>query len=372
MILFLIPNLFAIKVSIEKQYYEDSLELANCIDKVEKSIYIDELELPRSVKFKYGLYSQNHHKIISDLPYEPKTFFFETLVDYPYMYYQKNLEPNKHGVAYVVCAMSVNYSMILFIASILFLVVLSIIYLANLIMIRNTTSPYKIMQKYTNDFFNDTMHELKTPLGVININLELISKTTTSTKHIKRIKAAAKQMQMTYEDIEYYIKNKKVSYTKEKINLSSFLKSRIDFFEDVTLPKMITFKIDIEQNLDIFMNTIEIQRIVDNTISNAIKYSNFKGDIEVKLLKIRDDFCELIVKDNGQGIKDTKAIFDRFKREDTVQGGFGLGLNIVQNICNKNDIEIGIKSSELKGSTFSYKISLYKIKFLDKARDEVD
>jgi len=370
MLLFLIPNYFAIKASIEKQHYENSAELLNWLYKVEKSIYIDELELPISVKFTVGLYTQNHHKIISNLEKEPNLFSFRTLVNYPYMYYQKNIDKNQHNVAYIVCAMEINYSMILLMASILFLVVLVIIYLFNMVMIRNSTIPYKIMQRYMNDFFNDAMHELKTPLGVININLELISRTTPPTKHIKRIKAATKQMQMTYEDVEYYIKNHKVKYIREKIDLSQYLKSRIEFFEDIALSKQIELNSIIEDNLIVFINVTEIQRVIDNTISNAIKYSSFQGKIEISLEKDSDDFCNLIVKDYGQGIKDIKTIFYRFKREDAAQGGFGLGLNIVQNICNKNDIEIGIESIEDIGSTFSYKISLYRVKFLDKAEYE--
>ena len=371
MLLFLIPNYFAIKASIEKQHFENSIELLTWLNKVEKSIHVDELELPRSVKFTIGLYTQNHHKIISNLKKEPDSFTFKTLVNYPYMYYQKNIEKNRHNVAYIVCAMNINYSMILLMASTLFLVVLVIIYLFNMLMIRNSTIPYKIMQRYMNDFFNDAMHELKTPLGVININLELIGRIVPPTKHIKRIKAATKQMQMTYEDVEYYIKNQKVKYTKEKIDLSLYLKSRIEFFEDIALSKQIKLSPTIQEDLTVFINSTEIQRVIDNTISNAIKYSNFQGKVEISLQKNSDDSCDFIVKDYGQGIKDTKTIFNRFKREDAAQGGFGLGLNIVQNICNKNNIEIGIESIEDVGSTFSYKISLYRVKFLDKAEYEV-
>jgi len=62
-------------------------------------------------------------------------------------------------------------------------------------------------------------------------------------------------------------------------------------------------------------------------------------------------------------------VFQRFEREDSVQGGFGLGLNIVQNICNKNDIDISIESYENKGSCFTYIFRLDKKKLLDSVDD---
>lgn len=374
MLLFLIPNYYAIKFSIDKEHYKDSLELSKWVEKIERSIYTDELDLPRSVKFKIGLYDLNHNRIVSNLIKEPDTFAFETLIDYPYMYYQKNIGLNEHNVAYIVAQMKINYSLILLISSILFVIILIIIYLFSRLMIKNTTIPYKLMQKYMNDFFNDAMHELKTPLGVININLELLDKSMIGETpvHVKRIKAATKQMRMTYEDVEYYIKNKKIKYAKEKIDISDFLKERIEFFADIALSKSITIKSEIEDGLSVFMNTTELQRVIDNTISNAIKYSSFKGVIEIKLIKYKEDFCRLSIKDYGQGIKDIKSIFNRFKREDVAQGGFGLGLNIVKNICNKNEIYISIKSKENRGSIFSYKIGLYKVKFLDKADNETN
>lgn len=221
-----------------------------------------------------------------------------------------------------------------------------------------------------NDFFNDSMHELKTPLGVININVELLSHYVTSSKHLQRIKAATKQMQMTYEDVEYYIKHNKVMYAKEPINLSEYLGLRVSFFEDIAISKAITLQSYIEENMQIYVNKVELQRIIDNTLSNAIKYSYFQGIVEISLKQKDESSCVLSFIDHGQGIKDLYKVFERFEREDGVQGGFGLGLNIVQNICNKNDIDIDIESYEDKGSRFTYIFKLDKKKLLDNVEND--
>ena len=286
------------------------------------------------------------------------------------MYYQKEIKKERE-LLYLVVELQLNYAKIIFITTMLFFIVLFLIYLMSNVFIHSSIYPYKKMQRYMNDFFNDSMHELKTPLGVININVELLSHYVDSSKHLQRIKAATKQMQMTYEDVEYYIKHKKVTYNKEPINLSEYLNQRIAFFEDISISKSITLEHSVAENMMIYMSKVELQRIIDNTLSNAIKYSFFQGKVEIKLYLKDEDHCILSFQDYGQGIKDLYKVFQRFEREDSVQGGFGLGLNIVQNICNKNDIDINIESYENKGSCFTYIFRLDKKKLLDSVDDDV-
>ena len=73
----------------------------------------------------------------------------------------------------------------------------------------------------------------------------------------------------------------------------------------------------------------------------------------------------LVVEDEGEGIKDTAKIWKRYARDDGVQGGFGLGLNIVQSICVKNGVEYGVRSELGKGSVFTYKFAPYSKSLLD-------
>lgn len=369
MLLFMVPSYFAIKATIEKELFINKLALMDWTNEIEKSIQANNNELPRSVKFQFALYDQNHNIIVSYLKKKPPNFFFETFSEHPYLYYQKNIDNNAYSVAFITTAMRVNHSNIFMMATLLFLIILIVVYLLNRIIIRDTAVPYRIMQKYMDDFFNDAMHELKTPLSVINVNIELMDQLGQKSKHLNRMQAATKQMQVTYEDVEYHIKHKNIKYSKEQINISEFLKTRIAFFEDIALTKAIKIEQKIQKNLKVFMNKTELQRLIDNTLSNAIKYSHFQGEIELELFDDEEGKCYLKIKDYGVGIKDTKSIFDRFKRENHIQGGFGLGLNIVQNICLKNNIKIKIESKDTLGSTFMYEILLDKEKFLDKVEN---
>lgn len=365
MVLFCVPSYFAIQSTISEQKYKATQEIVEWVETHEATIFAHErFEVPKSVRFHINIYNDQHTILYQGIEAPLSRVFFKVRVAYPYLYYQK--EVKAHGnLYYLVVQLKLNYAKIIFVTTMLFFIVLLLIYLMSNLFISSSIYPYRKMQRYMNDFFNDAMHELKTPLGVININIELLSHYSSSSKHLQRIKAATKQMQMTYEDVEYYIKHKKVIYAKEAIDLSAYVLSRIAFFDDISLSKSMHLEYKIEPNLMVYLSRVELQRIIDNTLSNAIKYSFFQGKIEISLHLKDETHCVLSFQDYGQGIKDLYKVFQRFEREDSVQGGFGLGLNIVQNICNQNDIDIEIESYENKGSRFTYLFPLDKKKLLD-------
>ncbi|MBT4178639.1 MAG: GHKL domain-containing protein [Campylobacteraceae bacterium] len=96
-----------------------------------------------------------------------------------------------------------------------------------------------------------------------------------------------------------------------------------------------------------------MQILIDNNISNAIKYSYPNSTININL-KIKNSGYLLEFIDYGIGIKDTDKLFTRYYREESTTGGFGIGLNIVKSILDQYNITLNIKSELKKGSTFSY------------------
>ena len=367
MALFCVPSYFALSSTLSEEKYKATQEILEWIDTKEAVIFSEKgFNAPKSVRFKTAVYDENHALLYSDLSKKLEALYFKVNVIYPYLYYQKEVKVDGDKLFYLVVELKINYTKIFFIATMLFFVVLFLVFLMSMLFVNTSVYPYKKKQQYMNDFFNDAMHELKTPLGVIHINLELMARYVSETKHIQRMKSATKQMQMTYEDVEYYIKHKKVFYQKEVINFSEYLLMRIQFFEDVALPKSIKLAYTIEPEMMVYINKVELQRILDNTLSNAIKYSFFGGNVYITLERQDENRCLLTIKDEGQGIKDIHKVLRRFEREDGIQGGFGLGLNIVQKICNKNDVDLEVRSQENKGSTFLYYFQLDKKKWLDR------
>ena len=109
---------------------------------------------------------------------------------------------------------------------------------------------------------------------------------------------------------------------------------------------------EIEEEIKLYFSDIELQRIVDNNLSNAIKYANKNSDIKVILKKIKNRAVLEFITFSKQ-IEDTDRIFEPFHQEEETQGGFGLGLEIVHSICKKEQVEIEVTSGDAQ-TIFSY------------------
>ena len=149
------------------------------------------------------------------------------------------------------------------------------------------------------------------------------------------------------------IKKESPSYKLKEIDILKFLSSRITFFDEVATIKDISLNLEADTNFLINMNEYECERIIDNTISNAIKYSHSSSEITIYILKQNDNFILQII-DKGMGIEDTDTIFTPYFQQSSENLGFGLGLTIVKEICDKYDIKIDVQSKKDEGSIFTY------------------
>ena len=103
----------------------------------------------------------------------------------------------------------------------------------------------------------------------------------------------------------------------------------------------------------LWINDLELQRIIDNNLSNAIKYAKKDTDITVELYEKEKDVIMRFVT-YSKKIEDTQKIFEAYHREDEISSGFGLGLEIVGEICQKENIQIEVKSND-QMTVFSYR-----------------
>ena len=206
-------------------------------------------------------------------------------------------------------------------------------------------------------FINNSVHEINTPLAIIQTNIDLLKMNTPNNKYITHIESGAKIIQYIYDDLSYLIKKDRVIYEKEYLNLSDILSQRLEFFDEIATSNSLHFKSKIEEDIYIKFNITEFQRIIDNNLSNAIKYSYAKSPIFINLKYINDDQVEFSVTTNSKKINFTDKIFDDFYRENTNRGGFGLGLKIVKEICDKNLVIINLQSDD-KETKFTYRFRI--------------
>jgi signal transduction histidine kinase len=171
--------------------------------------------------------------------------------------------------------------------------------------------------------------------------------------YIAQINSAINMLSNSYEDLSYIISNDTIEYKPMEIDLTDFLHERVNFFELIADANGKTIHSNIANDLSVYMNDIELERLIDNNLSNAIKHSDDKSQIEVLLEKSNS---EIILKfiSKGQEIYDTSKIFYKGYTETYgAKRSLGLGLNMVSIICEKNNITYSAHSEE-GINTFTY------------------
>ena len=204
-------------------------------------------------------------------------------------------------------------------------------------------------------FIADMVHQIRTPLSVIMTNSSLIEMKSDLqvSPYITQINSAINMLSNSYEDLSYIISNDTLEYNPINIHFTKFLKERIEFFHVIAQANNKTIFKDIENDIMVIMNDTELERLIDNNLSNAIKHSNDKSEIKVILEK---NNAEIILKfiSQGQKIYDASKIFHKGYTETYgAKRSLGLGLNMVRIICEKNNI-IYSANSEEGINTFTY------------------
>ena len=208
--------------------------------------------------------------------------------------------------------------------------------------------PVRERIEHMDKFIKDSAHELNTPVAVLMTSTSMLKKGKNPDKMMRYILSSSKQISQIYNDIHFSAFNEKNENVFEKFNLKVLVKDSVEYFNDISITKQIT----IHNNLDdciILMDKTKTQKLVNNLISNAIKYSHNNSIINVCL---KNNI--LSVEDFGIGISkiEQKEIFKRYKRGTNIEGGFGIGLDIVKRISEEYNLKLDLKSELELGSTF--------------------
>jgi len=211
--------------------------------------------------------------------------------------------------------------------------------------------PIQNERKRLDNFIKDTTHELNTPITALMICTN--KQTPRSEKNMERIYLSSKRISQIYKDLTHFILDENKKKTISNICLKDLITKELEYFDLLASKKNITTHFDAEETC-IDVDIEDFKRLIGNVLSNAIKYNNRGGKIIVTLVN-----NILSIEDNGIGIKtkDQKNIFNRYYRATNQDGGFGLGLNIVNNICKEYNITINVNSKHKVGTTFSFDLN---------------
>ena len=202
-------------------------------------------------------------------------------------------------------------------------------------------------------FIKDSAHELNTPISVLMTSVSMLKNGKNPQKMMKYILSSSKQISQIYNDIHFSAFNEMNEDVFEEFDLKDLVSESVDYFNDISITKNIQINSNL-LNCFIKMDKTKTQKLVNNLISNAIKYSYKDSVIEVTL---EDNI--LSIKDFGMGIiqEEQKEIFKRYKRGNNNEGGFGIGLDIVKRICNEYNLLLNLKSQINKETVFSIDFS---------------
>lgn len=214
--------------------------------------------------------------------------------------------------------------------------------------------------KRERQFSSDVSHELRTPISVIMEESEYGAKYTDSVEDAKEsfdvIERQSKRMtSMINQILELARLDSRLEIPKDELLLSDKIKSTLEDYKILFDNKNIKLFINIEENIKVYANEALIMRMIDNLLSNALKYAQ----TEVKVCLAKRNRIILEVADDGIGINDAekKHIWDRFYKVDksrttTEDNSSGLGLSITKKIVELHDGKIAVLDNKPKGTRF--------------------
>jgi signal transduction histidine kinase len=226
---------------------------------------------------------------------------------------------------------------------------------------RRTLQPIEAALESQSRFSSDAAHELKTPLAVMQSEIEVGLRNTAATKksHQELLESSLDEvhrMRMLTDRLLLLANNQSIETAPvdiETVGVEALNRS---------IPLAISKHIKIENNISSARAMGDAESITDVLtilIDNAIKYSPEKSTIHLEQ-RVADKTVQIHVRDEGIGIEphDIEHVFDRFYRADTSRSklnvpGYGLGLSIAQRLMSLQQGSITIKSAKGKGSTFT-------------------
>lgn len=216
-------------------------------------------------------------------------------------------------------------------------------------------------------FVYSVSHDLRSPLtsilGLISF-IEEESQEADTLEHILMIRNSINRLDEFIKNILSYSRNNRTELEIEKISLQNTAIDIVDSLQSMEEVKGIHFEIDIKEKDPFYSDKLRFNTILENLISNAIKYhEEDESDRYIKITGQSDpEKLQFSIADNGIGIAPIhhSKIFDMFFRLSSNKDGSGIGLYIVKDTVERLQGTIQIHSEEGVGTTFSITLKNFK------------
>lgn len=196
-------------------------------------------------------------------------------------------------------------------------------------------------------FVTNAGHEIKTPLAVILANTEAMELYNGENKWSKNIREQTVRLNGLMKNLLLLAKmdESAAEIIKTEISFSELVSENVRVFAEPLNLRSITLQTEIQPNVIIKANKEQISQLISILLDNALKYTNNRGTVIVRLQK-SDKRIKLLIKNSCEKLLDTPPdkLFDRFYRDDKARtqktGGYGIGLSVARSIvlANKGSI----------------------------------
>ena len=241
--------------------------------------------------------------------------------------------------------------------------------------LKQTNEEKLAFDKENRELISNISHDLKTPITAVKGYVEGIMDGVADTpekmnRYIRTIYTKANEMDRLINELTFYSKidTNRIPYTFNKIHVKDYFEDCIDDLsvELESSGVSLTYFDYLEEDAIVIADAEQLKRVINNIISNSLKYMNKpKGVINIRLRDV-GDFIQIEIEDNGKGIaqKDLANIFDRFYRTDasrnSSKGGSGIGLSIVKKIMEDHGGQVWATSKEGTGTTMYLALRKYQ------------
>ncbi len=178
-------------------------------------------------------------------------------------------------------------------------------------------------------FASDIIHQVRTPLSVMKITSEAASGDQDASTLLRSSIVSIEHM---LDTLAHSFQRNSIVFERHSLDLSALLEKRIETFRIVAEANDMQIEARIRHGIVIDANATEMELLVDNNLSNAIKHGN-PGSLVVVTLKHLELETVLIFENEGEPIEDVSGVFRRYTRENRTSQGSGIGLATVADIC---------------------------------------
>ena len=199
----------------------------------------------------------------------------------------------------------------------------------------------KKMEQLRKEFIAQFTHEIKTPLAIINGNIDLLENVDDEDKKAKYIEVINKEISVINDLVLQMLdlsklEAKAITLDKKEIDLRELTEDIIDDYEQLLMDKKLKIEI---QGADVLIvgDRKRIEMVIQNYLSNAIKHAFINSTIKIKIKE-----NEFSIENKGKQIDENRmdTIWESFVSDD--QKGTGLGLAIVRNILELHEMSYGV------------------------------